>query len=81
MACGLRDLLSSTDTLDIDYRLRLTKTHEIEDDEPLLRRTCEDVIVEARKVDEDDENEPDPIGTLGVDVMQSEELKLGCDAT
>ena len=58
MACGLRELLSSTNTLDTS-RLRLTKTHEIEDDGPLLRRTSEDVIVEALEVDDDDENELD----------------------
>ena len=80
MACGLRELLSSTNTLDTS-RLRLTKTHEIEDDGPLLRRTSEDVIVEALEVDEDDENEPEPKGPLGVDVTRSGELKLGCDAT
>lgn len=79
MACGLGDL-SSTHTLNTSG-LRPTETHEIQDDGPLLRRTREDVVVEALDVDEHDENEPEPKRPLRVDVTRSRELELSGDAT
>ena len=79
MACGLGDLFG-THTLNTSGLL-LTETHEIEDDGPLLRRTLEDVVIEALDVDEHDENEPEPKGSLRVDVTRSGELELSCDAT